>query len=181
MGVTYNQSSQPESMMHDITVALSEWNATYSKTYERLMHHQATIQNQHERSSSQHGSKSNLLSSATSDSSYSRQAWEPSLLGVHNNHHVATQAQYNNYESQFNNRTITRLMKKSYLVSLISKVTKSRLCPMKQSTWTPMGHRGGPIWPQLKCLNCQGPHMVTKCPTNHKYYNHMAQWPSYNQ
>ena len=31
--------------------------------------------------------------------------------------------------------------------------------------------------PKLKCFNCQGPHMVSECPTKHEYYNPMAQRP----
>ena len=30
---------------------------------------------------------------------------------------------------------------------------------------------------ELKCFNCQGPHMVSECPTKHEYYNRMAQRP----
>ena len=30
---------------------------------------------------------------------------------------------------------------------------------------------------ELKCFNCQGPHMVSECPTKHEYYNPMAQRP----
>ena len=43
----------------------------------------------------------------------------------------------------------------------------------------PMGYRNnnGLRRSELKCLNCQGPHMVSKCPNKHEYNNQMTQRP----
>ena len=41
----------------------------------------------------------------------------------------------------------------------------------------PMGHQNnsGPRRQELKCFDCQGPHVVSKRPTKHEYYNRIVQ------